>query len=94
MNMEKELNEQAAERRALRRLIAYVFGLVVISSFLLAVNTGMIFGLTQAIRTLIPEWAGNSQVFQFINYICPMILLYLEWYAWDVISARQMHSRN
>jgi hypothetical protein len=81
------------ENRAVLRLVIYVFGVILVSSFLLALNTGMFFALSQGIKSLLPSMDGISQLIQFANYIGPIILLYLEWYAWDVISSRRLPSR-
>lgn len=84
-------NDSRNENRAVLRLMIYVFGLVVISSFLLALNTGLFFALTQELRSVFPQLDGISKLIQLANYICPVILLYLEWYAWDVLSSRRLH---
>ena len=78
------------ERRAVFQLVLTIFGLIVISSFLLAINTGMVFGLTQGINQLLPERVGVSQLIQFSIYIGPVALLCLEWYLWDLITTRKL----
>ncbi len=91
MNNPTSPNDSRNENGAVLRLMIYVFGLIVVSCFLLALNTGMFFALTQELRSVLPELDGLSQLIQLANYICPVILLYLEWYAWDVLSSRRLH---
>ncbi len=94
MNTPTSSSDLRTENRAVLRLVIYVFGVILVSSFLLALNTGMFFALSQGTKSLLPSMDGISQLIQFANYICPIILLYLEWYAWDVISSRRLPSRN
>jgi len=83
-------HDSRTENRAVLRLVIYVFGLILVSSFLLALNTGMFFALSQGVRSLLPDMDGISQLVQFANFIGPVVLLYLEWYAWDVVSSRHV----
>jgi hypothetical protein len=94
MSNQSDPSELRAENRAVLRLVVYIFGVILVSSFLLALNTGMFFALSQGVKSLLPSMDGLSQLFQFANYICPVILLCLEWYAWDVISSRRLTSRT
>lgn len=94
MSNQSDPSELRAENRAVLRLVVYIFGVILVSSFLLALNTGMFFALSQGVKSLLPSTDGLSQLFQFANYICPVILLCLEWYAWDVISSRRLTSRT
>ena len=94
MSNQTSPNDLRSENRAVLRLVVYIFGVVLVSSVLLALNTGMFFALSQGVKSLLPSMDGLSQLIQFANYICPVILLYLEWYAWDVISSRRLPSRT
>ena len=94
MNSPTSPSELRTENRAVLRLVIYVFGVILVSCFLLALNTGMFFALSQGIKSLLPSMDGISQLIQYANYIGPIILLYLEWYAWDVISSRRLPSRT
>ena len=94
MSNQSNPSELRAENRAVLRLVVYIFGVILVSSFLLALNTGMFFALSQGVKSLLPSMDGLSQLIQFANYICPVILLCLEWYAWDVISSRRLTSRT
>jgi hypothetical protein len=87
--MDSELNPKE-ERRAVVRLVVYVFGLMLVGSLLLAINTGMVFGLTQGINQILPERIGVSQLVQFSIYLGPVALLCLEWYLWDLVTTRKL----
>jgi len=80
--------DRKIENRAVFRLSVYVLGFVMISSALLIINTWMIFSLVQ----------GTANLHQQIpNIIGPMVLLFLEWFAWDVLyanRARALKSRG
>jgi hypothetical protein len=76
------------EKRAMRRLAIYVFFFVLVSAVLLSVNTLMVYSLAQGIGKLLPEIMGISIVSQLMIFIGPMVLLYLEWFLWDVLSGQ------
>ena len=82
------------ENRAVRRLVLYILSIILTSTVMLAINTGLIFSLARGIVSLFPEWNGLQQFVQFVIFLGPVVLLYLEWYVWDVISARQIRLRN
>ncbi|MFM8571669.1 MAG: hypothetical protein ACKOAU_08755 [Pirellula sp.] len=84
--------DQLAERKAIRQLLMLIFGEVIISVFLLALNAGMVFGLVQALGWLFPRFdisdeLSPSALPQLIIYTFPVLLLFLEWYAWDVLTS-------
>ena len=90
--------EQQAERKALRQLILFIFGETHISVALLALNAGMVFGLVQALGWLFPRFdladeLSPSAIQQLIIYTLPVLLLFLEWYAWDVLSSVRKSNR-
>lgn len=93
MNQETTTN-QTTETRAVWKLAFYVFGVVVISTVLLAINAGMIFGLFHGVASYLPGFPGIDQLMQLIVFIAPFLLLYLEWYVWDVVSARRLRSHT
>ncbi len=82
------------ENRAVRKLVLYILGVVLVSAAMLAVNTGMIFALSQGVTTLLPEWIWIRQPIQMLIFLGPVLLLYLEWYLWDVITSRSTPSRG
>ena len=47
--------ERLVERKAVRQLFLYIFGEVILSVLLLAINAGMVFGLVQALGWLFPR---------------------------------------
>lgn len=91
--LDTETNPQV-ENRAVRKLVLYILGVVLVSAAMLAVNTGMIFALSQGVTTLLPEWTGIRQPIQMLIFLGPVLLLYLEWYLWDVITSRRAPSRG
>lgn len=93
MSQENKLS-QNIENRAVWKLALYVFGVVVVSTMMLAVNAGMIFGLFHGVASYLPGFPGIDQLMQLIVFIAPFLLLYLEWYVWDVISARRLRSHT
>ena len=76
------------ENRAAFRLALYILWFVLISSMLLAVNTWMIYALCQGTAKLLPSIDGIAFALQAFIFIGPMVLLYLEWFAWDVLFAQ------
>lgn len=76
------------ENRAAFKLALTVLWFVLVSALLLAINTWMIFSLSQAIGKLLPNPLVNSILVPLLTFIGPMVLLYLEWFAWDVIFAQ------
>jgi len=61
-----------------------------VSSVLVAVNTGMVFAFSKGIESKLPSLVGMDQIVQFFLFIFPIILLYAEWYAWDVLTTRRV----
>jgi len=80
-----------AENKAAFGLTVYIFCIVAVSSVLLIVNTAMVFSLTQGTSSLLPAIPMLAQILVFT---LPMLLLYLEWYLWDVFAARLLRSRS
>ena len=76
------------ENRATLKLALMVFWFVLVSAMLLAINTWMVYSLSQAIGKLLPNLVGISILVQLLIFIGPMVLLYLEWFAWDVVFAQ------
>ena len=82
------------ENQAVVRLAIYILWFVVLSSFLLAINTWMIYSLAQGTARLLPQLPVVSILVQLLNFIGPMVLLFHEWYAWDVIFANRIKTRK
>jgi hypothetical protein len=87
-------HDQSAENRATLQLAIYILTFVLVSSLLLAVNTWMIFSLSQGTAKLLPQVPGLSILVQLVVFIGPMVLLYLEWFAWDVVFAHGPQTRK
>lgn len=81
------------EKRALRRLVLYVLWIIFLASMLLALNTGLVFSLAQGLSTALPHAIGVPQMVQLLIYVGPVVLLCLEWYVWDIVSARRFKNK-
>ncbi|MEQ1825955.1 MAG: hypothetical protein ABL921_08400 [Pirellula sp.] len=84
----------AIENSAVRRLVAYVLGIVLVSAVFLAINTGLVFSLAQGVSSILPEMIGLPQLVQLTMFVGPVFLLYLEWYVWDVLTVRRVRQRT
>lgn len=90
------INEQdkALERRAVRQLALYTMMLVLISVLLLALNAGMVFGLATNLGESLQFLPLIGPMTQLTIFIVPILLLFLEWYAWDVLSSARRRQRH
>ncbi len=86
--------DRKLENRAAFRLSVYVLGFVIISAVLLVINTWMIFSLAQGISKLLQQIPYIAILVQLLIFIGPMVLLFLEWFAWDVIYANRVRARK
>ncbi len=84
--------DQISEKRAVRQLIWTIFREIFISIILLAINAGMVFGLVQALGSIFPRLDVSDELTpsalpQLIIYLVPVMLLFLEWHAWDILTS-------
>lgn len=86
-----EEQDRIEESKAIWKLSAYVFGVVAISGLLLAVNAGMVFGLATSLGSRFQTFPLIEPITQFAIYVVPVLFLYLEWYAWDVLISIRRH---
>ncbi len=86
--------ERRTETRAVWQLALYVLGVVVISTLLLGVNAGMIFGLAKALEESMQSIPLIEPLTQYAIYVIPMLLLCLEWYVWDILSSSRRRPRS
>lgn len=77
------------ESRAIWKLSLYVLWICLVSSLLFAVNTGMVFAFSKGVESKLPSIMGIDQIVQFCLFLLPVVLLYAEWYAWDVLTTRR-----
>ncbi len=90
--MREQEYDQSQESKAQWRLAVYVFGVVLASIIMLAINAGMVFGLASVLDVAFQNFLLVEPIIQYSIYVVPMLLLYLEWYAWDIlVSARRRH---
>lgn len=85
--------EKALERRAVRQLALYTLMVVLISVLLLALNAGMVFGLATNLGESLQFLPLIGPLTQLSIFILPILLLFLEWYAWDVLSSARRRQR-
>jgi len=81
------------ENRAVFRLALYIGWFVLVSTLLLTINTWMIYSLALGVAKIFANIPGISILSQLLIFIGPMVLLYLEWFAWDVIYS-QFYARR
>lgn len=86
--------EKALERRAVRQLALYTMMLVLISVLLLALNAGMVFGLATNLEESLQFLPLIGPMTQLTIFIVPILLLFLEWYTWDVLSSARRRQRH
>jgi hypothetical protein len=84
--------DQIEEKRAVRQLVWTIFREIFISIILLAINAGMVFGLVQAVGSIFPRLDVSDELTpsalpQLIIYLVPVMLLFLEWHAWDILTS-------
>lgn len=90
--MREQEYDRSQESKALWRLAVYTFGVVFASIVLLAINAGMVFGLAAVLEATFENMPLIEPIIQYSIYVLPVLLLYLEWYAWDIlVSARRRH---
>jgi hypothetical protein len=77
--------DRIQESRALWKLAAYIFAVVIVSVILLAINAGMVFGLATALESILQFVPLIESITQYAIYVFPVLFLFLEWYAWDVL---------
>lgn len=85
--------EKALERRAVRQLALYTMMVVLVSVLLLALNAGMVFGLATNLGESLQFLPLIGPLTQLSIFILPILLLFLEWYAWDVLSSARRRQR-
>ena len=81
------------ENRDVFRLSLYIGWFVLVSAFLLTINTWMIYSWALGVAKVFSKLPGIEILSQLLIFIGPMVLLYLEWFAWDVIYS-QFHARR
>jgi hypothetical protein len=81
------------KRQAWWRLLAYVFVVVAISCFLLILNVGIVYTLFAGVAQFTLQESYAQKVGQFLLFIGPFLLLFPEWYVYDVfIGPRSLRS--
>lgn len=90
--MREQEYDRRQETKALWKLAVYIFGVVIASIVMLAINAGMVFGLASVLGTAFRNGPINELIVQYAIYVLPVLLLYLEWFAWDIlVTTRRRH---
>lgn len=84
-----ESTSSTQDRKAVWKLGGYILGIALVSTILCMMNTGMVFALAKGLETKLPEFPGSNQIMQFMLAVVPVLLLFAEWYAWDILTTRR-----
>jgi hypothetical protein len=90
--MYDEQDFQSEDRNARRFLAIYVLFVVVVSSFLFVFNMGIVFALTRGIEAKFSSTLGITGIVQFLLFVIPILLIFAEWYLWDILLAKRYRS--
>ncbi len=90
--MKEDQNDIKIERRSAWKLAAYMLGTILISALMLGFNAGLVFALFHGVHEYIPAFTGNLNVVQWFIFVTPIVLLCLEWHAWDILTARPIRN--
>jgi hypothetical protein len=85
--------ERKLERRAVRQLAIYTLMVILISVLLLGLNAGLVFGLATTVGESLQFLPLIGPMTQFAIFILPVLLLFVEWYVWDVLSSSRRRNR-
>ena len=77
------------QRKANRRLWAYVFLVLLVSAFLCALNTALVFALTKGVEPILENYLWGQSVLKYGLAIVPALLVFAQWHAWDLLSTRR-----
>ncbi len=61
----------------------YILSLAVIAAIGLLLNATVVYAMYTALSLLLPAALDIPQLWQFVIYVGPVILLFLEWSVWD-----------
>jgi sterol desaturase/sphingolipid hydroxylase (fatty acid hydroxylase superfamily) len=81
------------ENRAVFKLVLFVLVTVLVSIIALTVNIGMMYALAEATFPDKSEIPFAPKLKQLTILLGP-VLLFLEWYVWDVFTAGRTRRRN
>jgi hypothetical protein len=80
-------SEQAMYRQALWRLAAYVAMTFLVSGVLLLLNVGIVYTVFAGLAQYTLDETYAQKIGQFVLFIGPFLLLFPEWYIYDVLIA-------
>jgi hypothetical protein len=80
------------DRPARRFLAVYILFVVVVSSLLFVFNMGIVFALTRGIEAKFSATLGITGIVQFLLFVIPILLVFAEWYLWDILLAKRYRS--
>ncbi len=80
-------SDRAMYRQALWRLAAYVVMIFLVSGVLLLLNVGIVYAVFAGLAQYTLDETYAQKIGQFVLFIGPFLLLFPEWYIYDVLIA-------
>ncbi len=68
-----------------------LLSIAVIASALLFVNAGIVFAFLETTGTNAPRWLRSSEMEQFLVFVLPVVLLFVQWTLFDFFRAQIWH---
>ena len=63
----------------------YLLGLALVACTLLFINGGMVLAVFRGLADSLPDQFSNQRMVQFVLFVAPVVLLVLQWMAWDFL---------
>ena len=92
MTKQAEQDKGVSESKARRFLTGYILFVICVSSLLFIFNMGIVYALTRGIESRFSETFGIAGIVQFLLFVLPVILVFAEWYLWDILLAKRYRS--
>ncbi len=64
-------------------LMLFLATTILASGVLLIVNSTLVYSIYQALLEAYPSQENYAQIWQFLLYLIPVLMLFLEWIIWD-----------
>ncbi len=64
-------------------LMLFLATTILASGVLLIVNSTLVYSIYQALLEAYPSQENYAQIWQFLLYLIPVLMLFLEWIVWD-----------
>lgn len=89
-----DTNSNYSRVRSYLGLAGFLIFTLVFGSTLLVLNAGFVYSFYSAVSRSLPDWATLPQVTQFVLYVLPMALLFVEMYLIDTLIDRVRRFRG